>query len=154
MMMTRVRGFSLLELLIVMAIMAVAAGVAVPTWNRYVDNAALRAAAREIESDLKLLKQRARSDSSAAAYTMSINLATNQYTLTGSPGVKSPADFGEGVKLAKFGSQTNGAYSIKSLARGTYDPITGSITLENSRKSSAEIKFNVTGRTYVVFKLK
>ncbi|HQI24848.1 MAG TPA: prepilin-type N-terminal cleavage/methylation domain-containing protein [Smithella sp.] len=53
------KGFSVIELLIVIAIIAIVTVIAVPNFTKYRYNSALREAAQEIVADLQLYKKRA-----------------------------------------------------------------------------------------------
>ena len=53
------KGFSLIELLIVIAIIAILATVAAPNYNKYRYNTKLKEVARDIADDIKLYKQKA-----------------------------------------------------------------------------------------------
>lgn len=57
--MTRPNGFTLLELLVVLAIMGLMLAIAMPFTARTIENAALRADVRALVGDLRSLRQRA-----------------------------------------------------------------------------------------------
>jgi prepilin-type N-terminal cleavage/methylation domain-containing protein len=151
----RQSGFSLIELMIAMAILAVISTIAVFSWNRYVTNTNLRTAARELEADFFLIKERAVSE--RVQYRITLNVGANSYTIeqgtaTGSPfsvmQTKSPATFSSGISLL----DTNfGSGQITFQPRGTLATGTGNVRLKNSRNSIATITINITGRTYVQF---
>lgn len=60
------RGFTLLELLVALALFAATAGLAVPAWQRQLDTWRLAAATRQVVMDLKVA--RARAISAGATY--------------------------------------------------------------------------------------
>ncbi len=72
------RGFSLLELVIVMALLAIIGGIAMPRYTASLAHHRAEAAARRIAADLAYLRQQARFTSSSK--TIAFDLATHQYS--------------------------------------------------------------------------
>lgn len=141
------RGFSLIELLIVVAIFGIVASMASLTWQRIVANGNLRTAARELAGDIALYRQRAVSES--AAYTLTFNVSENNYTVTPGTGiVKSPAVFGSGCAI----TDTNFSEDVINIqARGLLNA--GKVTLTNARGSTATVTVNTAGRVRVEFSM-
>lgn len=154
--MKRRNGFSLIELLIVIAIISIISTIAAFSWQRYVTNSNLRTAARDLEADIFLIKERAVSE--RAYYRITLNVGGNSYTIdqggTASGNAytvlqtKSPATLGSGNSLL----DTNFANAqIIFQPRGTLGSGSGRVRLQNNRNSISTITVNFTGRTYVQF---
>lgn len=75
------RGFSLVELTMVIAIIAVAAAIAAPRWNESLGRYRVDAAARRIVADLTLAQTNARATS--APQTITFNPSADNYRLSG-----------------------------------------------------------------------
>lgn len=144
-------GFSLVELIIAVALVVIVSAIAVPQFQQYSNNANLKTAAREVMGDFSNVKQRA-IEENLNVYQITFDVAGNSYALSRSDtGVtewtKSPASFGSGIRLnaANFGGDT----VVSFQRRGTVSM--GSLTMVNSKGSTATITVNITGRTYVQF---
>ena len=149
------KGFSLIELLIVIAIIAIVVSMASFTWQHYVNNANLRTAARELATDIAQTKQK--SVGEMVHYHMTISTCTpGNYTIERwnaadtaidtTIATKSPTDFGAGLSISSTNYPGN---IINFQPRGTTS--NGEVVLQNSIGSNATIESNITGRTYVTF---
>lgn len=152
------KGFTLVELLITVALIVVMVLIAVPALQRHAINANLKSAARDIASDFMLLKERAISENTE--YQIDFDAANDNYEIkrwdTGtsafvslSPSqVKSVKNFGQDIDItsAVFGAGDKATFQV----RGTVTPL-GTVQMINSRNSTATITVNITGRTYVSF---
>ena len=74
-------GFSLVELLVVIALISIVSAFAVPTWQRYAAKTDLKTAAREVMADLSNTKQRA-VEENLDVYRLTFNVAGNSYVLS------------------------------------------------------------------------
>jgi type II secretion system protein H len=163
---TTKNGFSLLELMVVLAIFGIMASTATFYMARYTNNTNLRAAARQLVSDMANAKQR--SVTEGLCYRIVITTGTpGQYTIeradcaccsacsspcTATPTftvrfTKRPTDE-QRVGLS-INSTTYTGNIIYFQPRGTSS--LGSVVLRNSRGSVATITSNITGKTYVTF---
>src|SRR5438067_829946 len=77
------RAFTLIELVMVLALVAVLAGIALPRYARSVARYQADATARRICADLTLAQSRARLTSSTV--TVTFTPASNQYSIPGMP---------------------------------------------------------------------
>ena len=143
-------GFSLVELLVVIALISIVMAFGIPAWQNYRTNTDLKTAAREIMADIANAKQRAVTEN-VDAYRVTFNVGGNSYALTLTDGVttgtwnKSLAGSGN-VSIA---SVTFGGSAISLQKRGT--ATNGTLVLQNTLGSTATITVNITGRTYVDF---
>ena len=148
-------GFSVMELLVTIAIIAIVAGIAYPSLNRMASNGYLRSAARDIMADIATVKEGAMAynqqitipfDTNANTYTVPVfpPKADGTWTTT----TKTPVSFSPGIQLT--GVAFGAGSTITCLSRGTLNQ-GGNITLRNSRGSTATIICLVSGRTYVQF---
>ncbi|MBN2516131.1 MAG: type II secretion system protein [Deltaproteobacteria bacterium] len=149
------KGFSLIEMLIVCAIIAVLSLITVPAFLRYTANANLKSAVREVSSDILRQKEQAISrnleqkivfNTGSESYTLQEEIAggggwTNQQT-------KLLKSFGSNIDIT---GTTFGANTITFQTRGTASM--GTLTLTNNRGSTATITINITGRTYVAYNM-
>ncbi|HAJ28199.1 MAG TPA: hypothetical protein DCG53_13320 [Syntrophus sp. (in: bacteria)] len=157
----RQNGFSLIELLIVIGIIGILAGISAYSWQRYVANTNLRTAARELVADFNFMKTNAVSNpdfTHTIAFDRTVN--PNTYTLNAIdagannagtfPQTRTPAAAGSAISITSLpGGGTT--YTLTFLARGTLNPTAGTITIQNNRGSTANIIFNFTGKTYATF---
>jgi len=146
------KGFTLVELMITIALLAIVATIGGLNLHAYTLNRNLKSAAREIVSDFFVY--RARAVSEGKTYRIAFDIDGNSYVVqpgSSTPVTRSPLAFGSDIRIiaASFG----GGHTVNFLARGTVSPF-GNIKLTNSRQSSATIKVNITGRTYVIFDIK
>jgi prepilin-type N-terminal cleavage/methylation domain-containing protein len=155
------KGFSLVEVLITIGIIAIVAAIAIPNLQRYATNSRLKSAARDIMGDIFIGKERAISEN--RRYRIAFNIApANTYTVeqcnnTGSScttgysviQTKTPTTFGNDIRI------TNAAFGANSIinfqTRGTTEA--GNVVLTNGRNSTATITTNITGRTSVRFNM-
>jgi prepilin-type N-terminal cleavage/methylation domain-containing protein len=146
------KGFTLVELMIVIALLAIIAAVGGLALHAYTLNRNLKSAAREIVSDFFVY--RARATSEGKTYRIAFDVDGNTYTIqpgSSTPVTRSPMAFGSDIRIinANFGA----GQTINFLPRGTVSPF-GNVKLRNSRQSNATIKVNIAGRTYVKFEIK
>ena len=148
------RGFSLIELIIVVAILGIMGTIAASTFQSYVNNSNLRTAARDMASDISNTRQKAMAE--GLNYRISISTSSNNYVVirvnsdgsTTNINTKSPTMFGAGLTILSANYGGNPIIYINS--RGTISP-SGTVVLQNNRNSQATITSNVTGRTHVTF---
>jgi prepilin-type N-terminal cleavage/methylation domain-containing protein len=145
------RGFSLIELLIVIALIAIMAAFAVPTWQRYSANAALKAAAVEMKTDLFNAKQQALEEN-VDVYRMTFSPALGNYALSRTDtGVTLwTRSLGPGISIQS--ADFSGGTVVSFQRRGTMS--SGSVVLRNGLTSTATITVNITGRAYVEYVLR
>ena len=147
------KGFTLVEILVTIALIVIVAAIALPSYFGYSMNTNLKSAARNIQADFLDLKERAIAESTA--YRITFDTGGNTYTIekgteTGAPytpiEVKALSSFGGDVGIfnAVFGG---GIPTITFEGRGI--ATTGKVVLTNSRGSTATIAASVSGRTYV-----
>lgn len=145
------RGFTLVELIIVMAIIAIIGTISIPSFTRYSDNANLKSAAREIASDIQRLRTHAVSKNRKQRIVF--NLTNDSYTMAErddadsswiNPQTKTLSTFGSGIDIT---GSTFAGNSIEFQTRGTTSM--GTLTMTNSRGSTATITTFITGRPYV-----
>ena len=144
------KGFSLLELIIVIALISIVSAFSVPVWQRYSANTDLKTAAREVMADLANTKQRA-VEENLGDYRLTFNVAGNNYALSRTDTgdtlwTKSLASFGNGI----FIDSVNFSGSVVSFQkRGTVS--WGNVTLRNGMGKRATVTVNPTGRAYVEY---
>jgi prepilin-type N-terminal cleavage/methylation domain-containing protein len=153
--MKKQKGFSLVELLIVIALISIFAMIGVNSWQRYVTNANLRSATRDVASDILLCKEKAVSESKQ--YQITFNSGANTYTIgqwnSGTSvfdiiQTKTPLTFGPGNSIL---DTTFAGNTVTFLPRGTISGGLGSVRLTNTRNSTATVTINITGKTRVEF---
>ena len=143
-------GFSLIELMIVIALISIVSAISVPMWQNYAANTNLKTAAREVMADLSNAKQQA-VEENLDVYRLTFNVAGNNYALSRTDtGVtlwtKSLASFGKGILI----DSVNFSGSVVSFhKRGTVS--IGHLILRNGLGLTATITVTITGRTYVQF---
>ena len=158
-------GFTLMELMIVLGLLAIVSGIGYPLLQRVYINGNLRSAARDLVGDFNHQKQRAISGDMSApgsrVHRVSLNLGTNSYTLQRCRGtdvlcpdwdtlqVKNLSAFGNGIVFDPGNTKTT---TFDFHPRGTVTFLNeGQIALINSRGSTATLITNLSGRTSVEF---
>lgn len=151
-------GFTLVELMITIAIMAIAAGIAYPMLQRYAINGNLKTATRDISSDFARLKESAMAE--MRMYQMQINTGSNTVTLQQCNAQGSPCAGWTATQVKNLSGYANdivfdaGATTVTNYFFQTRGTVTsGTIRLRNSRNSTATITINFTGRTNVQFNM-
>jgi prepilin-type N-terminal cleavage/methylation domain-containing protein len=153
------KGFSVLEIMIVLTILAVAVTTATPYFNKYRHNTNLREAARDLVSDINQIKERAVAES--IQYRIVFDQGANTYKFQ----IEQPRDSNIYVDLAPLAANTkspasigaNITMSIMTFAGGviTFQPrgttTAGSVTLTNKVLSTAKITTTTMGKVYVEF---
>ena len=146
-------GYSLIELVFVMGLMAIIAAIAVPAYRVYIEKAALRTAAREITSDMLTMRSRAMSENTPCR--MVFNTADASYTLEKGDAegtvytvqqTRYLSNIRNGIALAGADFDS-GAETAVFQSRGTCSY--GSVILNNANGNTATIAITLTGRTYV-----
>jgi prepilin-type N-terminal cleavage/methylation domain-containing protein len=144
------KGFSLIELIIVIAILGIVSAIAAPNFNKYRQNTNLKEAARDLSSDISLYRQRAVAEN--IRYQIVFNQAANSYTIHSlNPAVpdvtKRPSASGNVIiSNSPAPSFTGGVPIITIQPRGTMSG--GTVTLQHTgRGSTATITLvQFTGR--------
>jgi prepilin-type N-terminal cleavage/methylation domain-containing protein len=144
-------GFTLIELMLALLFFAIVTAIALPSFRGYIENTKLKAAARQIVSDMAEAQQRAKAENAQYRITLGLDPA-NTYTVDR---VTAPAET-QTKTLAEHGSiritaTTFTASEVNFLARGILSEDNRTITLRNSRNSTAQITSNLAGRTHVQY---
>ncbi len=143
------RGFSLIELIIVMAILGVLLGIAAYSWSRYVENARLKTAVREVMVDLEFARERAKTEN--VTYTVTFTDRSPTYTISNGTTTQTKSLSAIGTNIAVESTSFTGN-QVKFFPRGTVTM--GNIVIKNQRGSTGTITINITGRMYVTYDLK
>lgn len=136
-------GFTLTELLVSMAIIAILAGIAIPNWSTLLPKYALNSAARQVQSELHKLKSRAVSENtgfrlvfSATGYSVE-RYASGSYQSAGES-----KTLPDGITLAGASDTTLGF-----TTRGTsIDSTDKTVRLCNIKSSGKNIILSDIGR--------
>jgi type II secretion system protein H len=145
------KGFTLIEMMIVIAIIGILSAVSMYGWLGYQNNVNLKTAAREVMADMTSCKQRAVSEGidyciqftdGSPDYTINANSCTSPTQTQ----AKSLTSFGSGLTIT-----TTNFYlgRVSFIPRGTSS--FGDINMKNSKNSTAKITVQITGRIYVAF---
>jgi type II secretory pathway pseudopilin PulG len=147
-------GFTLVELMLALFFVAIVTAIAIPSFRGYIDNTKLKAAARQITSDITDVQLRAKSEN--AQYRITLNVEpTNTYTLDRVTAptqtqTKTLTEYGSDIRITATTFTSN---QVNFQARGILSEDNKTVTLRNGRNSTALITTSLAGRTHVQFTL-
>ncbi len=163
-----IKGFSLIELLIVICMIAILITIASFSWQKYVAKTNLRTGAGKVAADFSMYKAKAISE--GRNYTITIQLSpNNNYNISAPekddpsgamvlPAVTlngvTPTDPAQAQDAQITAVNFAGGAIIIADKRGLVEPLTadyGTITLTNSQGATATITINQRGGVYVTF---
>ncbi|HQL01629.1 MAG TPA: prepilin-type N-terminal cleavage/methylation domain-containing protein [Smithellaceae bacterium] len=147
------RGFSLTELIIVLAVFGIVAAIASPSFSSYRDNVHLREAVRQISGDMGLCRQRAVAEN--MQYKITFDAQTMTYSISRKPvpvniwttvATGIPICAGKrAIVFSKNPSFSGGVSSVTFHPRGTSG--LGSLTLKHERTGRRmTLTTTITGR--------
>ena len=138
-----IKGYSMVEILLVIVIMAIIATIASSMFGKHVQRIKLKEVASAIMSDMKLAKQRSAAES--VNYEITFDLTNHGYTISGGSYnlTKKLSDFGENIKIVESKFTNN---KVTFQPRGTLSGAAGSIILENSLGSKVKIIVSLMGK--------
>ena len=150
-------GFSLVELLITIVLLATVLSIAVPSVRGWADNSNLKGASRSVSAILYETRERALSEN--RPYTVTFNPdPTNTFRIQAAAASNLAAydqtrDLSE-YKVAKIGTVNGGTVPVTFTiqARGTVTP-DATIVVRNNRNSAGTVNFVFTGRAYVSYSM-
>ncbi|MBC7771608.1 MAG: type II secretion system protein [Pyrinomonadaceae bacterium] len=127
-------GFTLIELVVVMAMIGILGAMAMPRYSSSVAKFRLDAASQRVAADLKAAQRQARITSSSTVFTM--NQATNTYTVTGM------------MRLDRRG----GVYSV-DLSADPYYAVVKAVTLGAGNTVTVNAYGEITGGGTIILKV-
>lgn len=138
------RGFTLLELLVVVAILSILGAITIPIWRVLLPALALNGAARQIQSELNRIKMQAIAEN--ATFQLAFSDTADDYTVqrVGTTTTQ------QGTKPLPDGIDIRSAITLGFTSRGTATPGTGgTIKLCNSKDAGTNVVLSSTGRVRV-----
>jgi type II secretion system protein H len=146
------RGFSLVELMIVIAMIGIIAAIAAPSYQSYTRKTNFKSAVRELTSDLFQAKEMGISENRNFRISFTVDGSTysiqRETSTAGTYETVRTRDISSGVNVKITGAAFGGKSHIEFQPRGTCT--SGSVTLANDQWT-ATINLNNTGRTYVTY---
>jgi len=134
----RRNGFSIIEVIVVLAIMGIITAIALPTWKNWFHIAALNSSARQVQSELHNIKMR------AAAENIGFQLAylqdASEYTIQRDSKPFQTKPISQGTMITKTGL-------IWFSPRGTAGA--NRVRLRNAAGSCRQIVVSATGRVRI-----
>ena len=147
-----IKGFSLVEILTVIAIIAILLTIVPSMFSAFRQRTNLREAAGALAEDMKLAKQRAVAEN--VKYSITFNISSNNYTMNQydsngnmiNPPIKTVilSNFGNGISILTQNYSGGNSGTITFQTRGTCSA--GTITLQNSLNSTIAITTTPMGR--------
>jgi prepilin-type N-terminal cleavage/methylation domain-containing protein len=147
-------GFTLVELMLALFFFAIVTAIAIPSFRGYIDNTKLKAAARQIMSDITDVQLRAKSESAQYRITLNVDpantYALERVTAPAQTQTKTLTEHGSDIRIT---ATTFTSSQVNFQARGILSEDNKTITLRNGRNSTALITTNLAGRPHVQFTL-
>ena len=134
----RESGFSIIELIAVLAVMGIVASIALPTWGRLLPNYALNNSVRQIQSELHSIKMRAAAEN--VGFQLSYTQGANVYTIQRDSKALVVKPIAEGTTITKDGV-------ISFSPRGTAGA--NRVRVRNSVGTCKQIVVSATGRVRI-----
>lgn len=147
------KGFTLIELMIVIALMAILAAIAFPNFREFMVQRRLNGAARQVMSDLMHARMQAVSQNNRFSVTFPSN---HVYIILDDDNNNGIADAGEATQTRNIQTDDENAYFDVTL-NSTASPITffprgnastGTVTVTNSA-GSKNVSIAITGRVMI-----
>jgi len=141
-------GFTIIELLVGMVILAIVAGFAIPVFAKWLPNYHLKSAARDMFSSMQLAKLEAVKRNSTCAVTV----GSNSYEIALLDRTVSLEDYGSGVKFGgpNSGDVTDSPFTFN--ARGMTDETSAQYVYLTNEKNTAYYQIVVTSMGNIAIK--
>jgi len=131
-------GFSVLELVVALALVGILAAIALPGWSRLLPAYQLDSSVRQIQSELHNIKMRAAAEN--AGLQLAYLAESSQYTIQADTEILATKPLPEGIVITKAGT-------ISFSPRGTAGA--NRVRLRNSAGLCKQVVVSATGRVRV-----
>lgn len=137
-----VRAFTLIEIVFVLAVFAVLAAIALPNWGALLPDYNLKAAARQVQSELHRIKSQAISEN--VTYQLVFSASGDNYTVQRVAGSTTTL----GIKGLPEGIDLKSSITVAFNARGTASS-SGTVKLCNNKNAGYNVAVSDTGRIQI-----